>query len=60
MRQLKYHKVFLFIYYSVSQPKCRVRDEAPTLGPGGDNVLLRQRYRTPHGAVIDDYGAMVE
>jgi hypothetical protein len=27
---------------------------------GYDNVLLGQGYRTPRGAVIDDYGAMKE
>jgi hypothetical protein len=26
---------------------------------GGYNLLLGQSYRTPHGAVIDEYGAMV-
>jgi hypothetical protein len=41
----------------------------PTAGPemkpltqdrGDDNVMLGQSYRTPHGAVIGGYGAMVE
>jgi hypothetical protein len=27
---------------------------------GGDNVLLGRSYPTPHGAVIDEYGATVE
>jgi hypothetical protein len=27
---------------------------------GFENVLLGQGYRTPHGAVTDEYGAMVE
>jgi hypothetical protein len=27
---------------------------------GYDNVLLGQGYRTPRGAVVDEYGAMVE
>jgi hypothetical protein len=27
---------------------------------GCDSVLLGQSNRTPHGAVIDEYGAMVE
>jgi hypothetical protein len=31
-----------------------------TLDRGYDNVLLGQGYRTPRGAVIDEYGAMVE
>jgi hypothetical protein len=31
-----------------------------TLDREYDNVLLGQGYRTPHGAVIDEYGAMVE
>jgi hypothetical protein len=31
-----------------------------TLDQGCDSVLLGQSNRTPHGAVIDEYGAMVE
>jgi hypothetical protein len=31
-----------------------------TLDQGYDNVLLGQSYRTPHGAMIHVYGAMVE
>jgi hypothetical protein len=27
---------------------------------GGDNALLVQGCRTPHGAVVDEYGTMVE
>jgi hypothetical protein len=34
--------------------KCRIRDEAPNLA-----MLLGQSYGTPHGAEIDEYGAMV-
>jgi hypothetical protein len=37
-----------------------VTDEAPNLIPEYDNVLLGQGCRTPHGAGIDGYGAMVE
>jgi hypothetical protein len=31
-----------------------------TLVRAYDNVLLRQGYHTPYGAVIDEHGAMVE
>jgi hypothetical protein len=31
-----------------------------TYDRGYDNVLLGQGYRTPRGAVIDEYGAVVE
>jgi hypothetical protein len=31
-----------------------------TLNQQYDNVLLGQGYRTPRGAVIDEYGEMVE
>jgi hypothetical protein len=31
-----------------------------TLDKGYENVLLGQGYRIPHGAVIDEYGAMME
>jgi hypothetical protein len=27
---------------------------------GYDNELLSQGYRTPHGTVIDEYGAVVQ
>jgi hypothetical protein len=30
----------------------------PDVGSRYDNVLLGQGYRTPHGAVINEYGAM--
>jgi hypothetical protein len=36
---------------------CRVRSEALTLDRGCDSVPLGQSNRTPHGAVIDEYGA---
>jgi hypothetical protein len=39
---------------------CRVRDEAPTLGQGYYNMVLGQSHRTPHGAMIDEYRAVVE
>jgi hypothetical protein len=31
-----------------------------SFGHGYDNVLLGQGYRTPRGALIDEYGAVVE
>jgi hypothetical protein len=31
-----------------------------TWGPGYGNVLLGHGYRTPRGAVVDEYGAVVE
>jgi hypothetical protein len=31
-----------------------------TYDRGYDNVLLGQGYRTPRGAVMDEYGAVVE
>jgi hypothetical protein len=37
--------------------KSQVGDEAPTLNWQYDNVLLRQGYCTPSGAVIDEYWA---
>jgi hypothetical protein len=37
---------------------CRVRSEALTEDRGCDSVLLGQSNRTPHGAVIDEYGAI--
>jgi hypothetical protein len=35
-------------------------DEAANLDRGYDNALLGQGYHTPHGAVADECGAMVE
>jgi hypothetical protein len=40
--------------------KCRVRDEAPNLGPRVFNVLLGQGYCAHHGVVLDEHGAMME
>jgi hypothetical protein len=51
---------FTFTFLFCFQPKYRVRNEAPNLDRGGDNVLLGRNYRSPHGAVIDEYEAMVE
>jgi hypothetical protein len=39
---------------------CRVRDEAPKFDQGYYNMVLGQSYRTPHGAMIDECGAVVE
>jgi hypothetical protein len=48
--------LFLLTSLLCFQSKCRVRNE----DRGGDNVLLGRSYRTPHGAVIDEYGALVK
>jgi hypothetical protein len=49
-------KHFFLLSYSVSS-----QSAGSEMKPrGGDNVLLGRSYRTPHGAVTDEYGAMVE
>jgi hypothetical protein len=51
---------FFLSPFSVSS-QCAGSEVKPlTLDRGCDSVLLGQSYRTPHGAVIDEYGAMVE
>jgi hypothetical protein len=51
----------VIILLSSVPERCWVRDEAPDLGPRVSyNVLLDQSYHTPHGGLIDEYGAMVE
>jgi hypothetical protein len=60
---LKSYKVLSFFFllsYSVSS-QCAGSEMKPlTYDRGGDSVLLGRSYSTPHGAVIDEYGAMVE
>jgi hypothetical protein len=46
--------------YSVSSQSAGSEMKPLTYGPGGDNLLLGRSYRTPHGAVVDEYGTMVE
>jgi hypothetical protein len=51
---------FCLLSYSVSS-QCAGSEMKPlTQDRGGDTVLLGRSYRTPHGAVTDEYGAMVE
>jgi hypothetical protein len=54
------HIFFFTFYYSVSSQSAGSEMKPLTLDRGGDNVLLGWSYRTPHGAVIDEYGVMVE
>jgi hypothetical protein len=50
---------FVFLFSVSSQ--CAGSEVKPlTEDRGCDSVLLGQSDRTPHGAVIDEYGAMVE
>jgi hypothetical protein len=46
--------LFLFLANAGSEVKPLTEDR------GCDSVPLGQSNRTPHGAVIDEYGAMVE
>jgi hypothetical protein len=49
-----------FLSFSVSS-QCAGSEVKPlTEDRGCDSVLLGQSNRTPHGTVIDEYGAMVE
>jgi hypothetical protein len=51
---------FFLLSFSVSS-QCAGSEVKPlTLDRGCDSVPLGQSNRTPHGAVIDEYGAMVE
>jgi hypothetical protein len=55
-----YKLYFFFLSISVSS-HCAWSEVKPlTEDRGCDSVLLGQSNRTPHGAVIDEYGAMVE
>jgi hypothetical protein len=52
--------LFFLLSISVSS-KCAGSEVKPlTEDRGYDSVLLGQSNRTPHGAVIGEYGAMVE
>jgi hypothetical protein len=48
-----------FLSISVSS-QCAGSEVKPFKDRGCDSVLLGQSNRTPHVAVIDEYGAMVE
>jgi hypothetical protein len=50
----------IFLSYSVSSQSSGSEMKPLTYDRGGDNVLLGWSYRTPHGAVRDEYEAMVE
>jgi hypothetical protein len=51
---------FFFSFFCFAS-QCTGSEVKPlTLDRGCDIVLLGQSNRTPHGAVIDEYGAMVE
>jgi hypothetical protein len=43
-----------------NRPSVELEMKSLTYDRGYDNVLLGQVYRTPRGAVVDEYGAMVE
>jgi hypothetical protein len=53
---------FFFFYFPFSvSSQCAGSEVKPlTEDRGCDSVLLGQSNRAPHGAVIDEYGAMVE
>jgi hypothetical protein len=51
---------FFLLSVSVSSQCAGSEVKPPTEDQGCDSVLLGQSNRTPHGAVIDEYGAMVE
>jgi hypothetical protein len=51
---------FFLLSVSVSSPCAGSEVKPLTEDRGCDSVLLGQSDRTPHGAVIDEYGAMVE
>jgi hypothetical protein len=55
-------KTLFFFLLSVSvSSQCAGSEVKPlTYDRGCDSVLLGQSNRTPHGAVIDEYGAMME
>jgi hypothetical protein len=56
----KYLLSFFLLSVSVSS-RCAGSEVKPlTEDRGCDSELLGQSNRTPHGAVIDEYGAMVE
>jgi hypothetical protein len=52
---------FVLLFFSLFPAKCAGSEVKPlTEDRGCDSVLLGQSDLTPHGAVIDEYGAMVE
>jgi hypothetical protein len=51
---------FFFLSFSVSSQCAGSKVKPLTEDRGCDSVMLGQSNRTPHGAVIDEYGAMVE
>jgi hypothetical protein len=54
-------KNFLFFLSVSVSSQCAGSEVKPqTEDRGCDSVLLGQSNRTPHGAVTDEYGAMVE
>jgi hypothetical protein len=57
-RGVFYDTILNFLYSETSQVP--VRNKPLTLYRAYDNVLLGQGYHIPHGAVIDEYGVMVE
>jgi hypothetical protein len=46
--------------YLYSETRQELGQKPLTEDRGYDNMLLGQGYHTPRGAVIDEYGAMVE
>jgi hypothetical protein len=49
------------LIFTLRPVKWRVRHEAPNFGPRGyDNVLFGQGYRSPSGAVTNEYEAVLE
>jgi hypothetical protein len=51
---------YFLLSYSVSSQSAGSKMKSLTSDLGCDSVLLGLSYRTPHEAVIDEYGAMVE
>jgi hypothetical protein len=56
------HQLSISFFLSISVSSQRAGSEVMPLTEdrGCDSVLLGQSKRTPHGAVTDEYGAMVE
>jgi hypothetical protein len=53
--------IFFFLLSFPVSSQCAGSEVKPlTEDRGCDSVLLGQSNRTPHGAVIDEYGAMVD
>jgi hypothetical protein len=58
---LRYNKILSFFLSISVSSQCAGSEVKPlTEDRGCESVLLGQSNRTPHGAVIDEYGAMVE